>query len=99
MTLLAADWNVYRKSDRETPWNYGKDGPLSLRDDMVYDGVNLYNPRNGKTWNNIVEHLEEQVKRRWRERFPSSKKTPFDDNGGLFWCTILQQWYDILNVS
>ena len=99
VSLLAADWNVYRKTEIDIPWNYTEHGPLVLRDDMAYDGTKLFNPRNGKTWSNIVEHLEDQVKRRWLHRFPDSNRNPFDDKGGLFWCQILQQWYDIVNVS
>ena len=99
LKLLAVDWNIYKKSEIEVPWNFATQGPLVLRDDMVYDGNILYNPLNGKTWSNIVEHLEDQVKKRWRNKFPESRRNPFDDNGGLFWCQILQQWYDLLNVS
>ena len=99
LKLLTADWNVFKKSEIDVPWNFTKYGPLVLRDDMVYDGDKLYNPTNGKTWNNIVEHLEDQVKKRWRDQFPESRRNPFDDNGGLFWCQILQQWYDIVSVS
>ena len=99
LSLLAVDWNVFRKSEVDIPWNFTEHGPLVLRDDMAYDGKNLYDPRNGRTWSNIVEHLEDQVKKRWLNRFPDSSRNPFNDNGGLFWCQILQQWYDLVNVS
>ena len=99
LKFLAADWNCFRKNEIEIPWDFNNDGPMVLKDDMAFDGTKLYNPLNGKVWNNIVEHLEDQVKRRWRERFPGSRRNPFDDNGGLFWSQIMQQWYDLLNVS
>ena len=99
LSLLAVDWNVFRKGEIDTPWNYTENGPLVLRDDMAYDGKSLYDPRNGRTWSNIVEHLEDQVKKRWLNKFPDSNRNPFNDNGGLFWCQILQQWYDLVNVS
>ena len=99
LKLLTADWNIFRKTETNIPWDFTKYGPMVLRDDMVYDGTKLYNPLNGRTWSNIVEHLEDQVKKRWREAFPGSRKNPFDENGGLFWSQILQQWYDLLDVS
>ena len=99
LSLLAVDWNVFRKSEVDVIWDYTTHGPLVLSEDMVYDGKSLYDPRNGRTWSNIVEHLEDQVKKRWLIRFPDSNRNPFNDNGGLFWCHILQQWYDLVNVS
>ena len=99
LSLLAADWNIFRKSEVDVPWNFSEQGPLFLSEDMAYDGDKLYDPRNGRTWSNIVEHLEDQVRKRWLNKFPNSRRNPFDENGGLFWCQILQQWYDLLSVS
>ena len=99
VSLLAADWNVFKKHEINVEWNYEKYGPMVLSDNMAYDGKNLYNPLNGRVWDNIIEHLEHEVKKSYLEIFPGSDYDVFDDNNGYFWSLILQQWYDIINVS
>ena len=97
--IPAADWNVLRKSEIQVPWDFEKYGPMMLTDEMAYDGSKLYDPLNGRQWSNIVEYLESQVKKNFETAYPGSSFEVFEKNDGFFWSTILQQWYDNINVS
>ena len=69
-----------------------------ISDTMAYDGVKLYNPLNGRTWNNIVEVLESEVKRDYAMSHGPNEDV-FKKNDGYFWSILLQQWHDHCNVS
>ena len=97
--LLAADWNVFRKSEVEVLWDYQKYGPMILGSNLAYDGKKLYNPLSGRTWSNIVEVLETEVKEKFGKMYPDANVDVFEMNDGFFWSTLLQQWYDNVNVS
>ena len=97
--IPAADWNVLRKSEIQVPWDFEKYGPIMLTDEMAYDGTRLYDPLNGRHWSNIIEYLESQVKKNFEAAYPGSSFEVFEKNDGFFWSTILQQWYDTINVS
>ena len=94
-----ADWNVFRKSEVQVPWDFEKYGPMMLTENMAYDGNRLYDPLNGRSWSNIVEVLESEVKRKYQAEHPEAPMDVFEKNDGYFWSTILQQWYDNVNVS
>ena len=98
-TSTATDWNVFRKSEIQVPWDFEKYGPMMLTDEMAYDGSKLYDPINGRPWSNVIEYLETQVKRKFESEYPGAGFEVFDKNDGFFWSTILQQWYDEINVS
>ena len=95
----AADWNVFRKSETQVPWDYEKYGPMMLTENLAYDGNKLYDPLTGKSWSNIIEVLESEVKRKYQLAHPNATMDVFEKNDGFFWSTILQQWYDGINVS
>ena len=99
LKLLGADWNVFREGEIKVKWDYEKYGPMVLTEDMAYDGKKLYNPSTGQSWTNIVEHLEHLVKVSYLKSFPNTKYDVFKANEGYFWSQLLQQWYDIVNVS
>ena len=112
---LAADWNVFRKSEIEVAWDYEKYGPIRLTDNMAYDGNKLFDPISGnnkikrysftesytlgKSWNNIVEVLETEVRKQYEQLHPGTDFDVFETNEGFFWSRLLQQWYDNVNVS
>ena len=96
---MAADWHIMRKSEVEINWDYEEYGAMMISDTMAYDGVKLYNPQNGRTWNNIVELLESEVKRDYAMSHPGSDEDVFTKNDGYFWSVLLQQWYDHCEVS
>ena len=100
-TLMADDWNVFRSNEVKVNWDYEKYGPMVLTKDMAYDGTRLYNPINGQSWSNIVEHLEYLVKKSFAENFPDANHEydVFQANEGYFWSKLLQQWYDLIQVS
>ena len=97
--VLATDWNVIRRNEVEVTWDYEKYGPMRLTDNMAYDGTKLYNPITGRTWSNIIEVLETEVKEKYEALNPGTDFNVFEVNDGFFWSTLLQQWYDIINVS
>ena len=97
--VLAADWNVFRKSEIEVQWDYEKYGPIMLTENMAYDGTKLFDPLNGKTWNNIIEVLETEVKKKFEAAYPGAGTEVFERNDGFFWSLLIQQWYDNVNVS
>ena len=97
--VLATDWNVIRRNEVEVAWDYEKYGPMRLTDNMAYDGTKLYNPITGRTWSNIIEVLETEVKKKYEALNPGTDFNVFEVNDGFFWSTLLQQWYDIINVS
>ena len=99
MQSLACEWKVFRKTEVEVKWKYDVFGPMILSDNIAYDGKNLYNPLNGRQWENFIEFLEAEVKRKYREAFPDLETDVFDRNNGIFWSLLLQQWYDIISVS
>ena len=98
VSLLAADWNVFKKSEVKIKWDYAKYGPMVLAENIAYDGKKLYNPINGREWDNFIEHLEETVRRKFAENFPDSNYDAFEENEGYFWSLLLQQWYDYIKV-
>lgn len=95
----AADWNIFRKSEVQVPWDFEKYGPMMLTENMAYDGTRLYDPSNGKQWSNIIEFLESEVIRKYQTANPGASLEVFERNDGFFWSTILQQWYDTISVS
>lgn len=99
VSLLAADWRVFRRHEVNVEWNYEKYGPMLLTDEMAFDGEKLYNPLTGRVWENIIEHLECAVKKKFAEKWPGGNYDVFEENNGYFWSLCLQQWYDIINVS
>ena len=99
-TLLTADWNVFKSSEVKVKWNFEKYGPMILTKEMAYDGKRLYNPINGQTWSNIVEHLEYLVKKTYAKNFENRiNYDVFQANDGYFWSHLLQQYYDLVKVS
>ena len=102
MKIIADDWRVMRKNETNVIWDYEKRGPIKLTHNMFYDGNKLFNPYNGRTWDNIIEHLAEQVKEDYERMAacPGPTMAPWEgENGGFFFSMLLQQWYDIINVS
>ena len=53
----------------------------------------------GKSWSNIVEVLETEVKKKYELLHPGTNFDVFETNQGFFWSRLLQQWYDNVNVS
>ena len=95
---MATDWHVLRKNEVQIKWDYEEYGAMMINDTMAYDGVKLYNPLNGRTWNNIVEVLESEVKRDYAMSHGPNEDV-FKKNDGYFWSILLQQWHDHCNVS
>ena len=95
----ACDWKIFKKTEVEVQWNYDKYGPMIFNDKIAYDGEHLFNPASGRKWENFVEFLESEVKRKYREVFPNAETDVFEQNQGYFWSLLIQQWYDIISVS